>query len=105
MKTTLQATALAAILTLASGCATMSPAVGGLDTDKLARYECEGKGFSARAAEDFSSVRVRTHEGSVNLDRAEGGEFKGDGWTLKTAGGLTLVHKDKVVAQNCKKEA
>lgn len=105
MKTIFTVTAAIAILTFVGGCATTSPAVGGLDTDKLVRYECEGKGFSVRAADDFSSVRVRTHEGSVNLDRAESGEFKGDGWTLKTAGGLSLMHKDKVVASNCKKEA
>ena len=58
--------------------------VGGLETTSLVRYECEGKGFSARIAEDNSSVRLRTHEGSVNLDRGEADEFKGDGWTLKT---------------------
>ena len=77
--------------------------VGGLETTSLVRYECEGKGFSARIAEDNSSVRLRTHEGSVNLDRSEADEFKGDGWTLKTQGGLQLFHKDKVVASNCKK--
>lgn len=105
MKTIYTATAAIAILTLAGGCATTNPAVGGLETEKLVRYDCEGKDISVRAADDFSSVRVRTHEGSVNLDRAESGEFKGDGWTLKTAGGLSLMHKDKVVASNCKKEA
>ncbi len=105
MKTPLQITALSMIFLLVGGCASTNLSVGGLETEKLVRYDCEGKDFSARAAEDFSSVRVRTPEGSVNLDRAEGNEFKGDGWTLKTAGGLVLLHKDKVVAQNCKKEA
>jgi hypothetical protein len=105
MKTVLQVSVLAAISILANGCVSTGASIGGLETDKLVRYDCEGKDFSARAAEDFSSVRVRTPEGSVNLDRTEGNEFKGDGWTLKTAGGLVLMHKDKVVAQNCKKEA
>lgn len=91
-----------AALTIA-GCASMG-SVGGLETGKLVRYECEGKDFQARLADDYNSVRLRTHEGSVNLDRADGGEFKGEGWVLKTQGGLQLVHKDKVIAKNCKKE-
>ena len=86
------------------GCASLGT-VGGLETGKLVRYDCEGHDFSARIADDFNSVRVRTHEGSVNLDRADGEEFKGGGWVLKTQGGLQLLHKDKVVAKNCKKEA
>ena len=86
------------------GCATVG-AVGGLETGKLVRYDCEGHDFSARIADDFGSVRLRTHEGSVNLDRADGEEFKGEGWVLKTQGGLQLLHKDKVVAKSCKKEA
>lgn len=90
-------------MTLA-GCASLGP-VGGLESGKLVRYDCEGKDFSARIADDFASVRVRTHEGSVNLDRAEGDEFKGEGWQLKTQGGLQLVHKEKIVAKNCRKEA
>ena len=87
-----------------AGCATVG-AVGGLETGKLVRYDCEGQDFSARLADDFSSVRLRTKEGSVNLDRADGEEFKGEGWVLKTQGGLQLLHKDKVVANSCKKEA
>ena len=87
-----------------AGCATTG-SVGGLETSKLVRYDCEGHDFSARLADDFASVRLRTHEGSVNLDRAESGEFKGEGWVLKTEGGLQLMHKDKVVAKNCKREA
>lgn len=94
-------TALAVIIV---GCASTGT-VGGLETASLVRYDCEGKSFSARIAEDNSSVRLRTHEGSVNLDRGEADEFKGDGWVLKTQGGLQLFHKDKVVASNCKKAA
>lgn len=100
MKTTL----LCASAALLAGCATMGP-VGGLEPGKLVRYDCEGHDFSARIEDDFASARVRTHEGSVNLSRGEGDEFKGEGWTLKTQGGLQLIHKDKVVAKNCKKEA
>ena len=104
MKTTSITLAIATAAFVA-GCASLG-AVGGLETGKLVRYDCEGHDFSARIADDYTSVRVRTHEGSVNLDRtAEGDEFKGEGWTLKTQGGLQLAHKDKVVAKSCKKEA
>lgn len=96
---------IAAITTVTiAGCATVGT-VGGLETGNLVRYACEGHGFSARVADDYKSVRVRTHEGSVNLDRTDGDEFKGEGWVLKTQGGLQLLHKDKVVAKSCKKEA
>ncbi|MDX2220198.1 MAG: hypothetical protein SF172_14375 [Burkholderiales bacterium] len=82
---------------IAVGCATTGP-VAGLEPGKLVQFECEGgKGFGARIEEDYSGVRVRTHEGSVNLARAENDEFKGDGWTLKTQGGMQLAHKDKVM--------
>ena len=104
MKTASFTIAMAAAMTVA-GCASLGP-VAGLETGKLVRYDCEGHDFSARIADDYASVRVRTHEGSVNLDRAgESDEFNGEGWTLKTQGGLQLLHKDKVVAKTCKKEA
>ena len=105
MKTAIFAAVLATSFTLIGGCATTGAAVSGLETERLVRYDCEGKDFSVRAAEDYSSVRVRTHEGSVNLDRADNGEFKGDGWVLKTQGGLSLMHKEKIIGSNCKKEA
>lgn len=87
-----------------SGCASMGP-VGGLEVGKLVAFECEGKNFSARIEEDHRGVRLRTHEGSANLVRGENDEFKGDGWALKTQGGMQLFHKDKVVAKGCKKAA
>ena len=87
-----------------TGCASLA-SVSGLESGRLVRYDCEGQDFSARIADDFTSVRLRTQEGSVNLDRAEGDEFKGAGWVLKTQGGLQLLHKEKVVATSCKKEA
>ena len=99
-------TAVIAIAALAalSGCTTIGP-VAGLESGSLARYDCEGQGFSARIAEDFTSVRLRTHEGSVNLNRGEDDAFAGDGWKLTTRGGMELAHKDKIVAKNCKKQS
>jgi hypothetical protein len=96
-------TCLATVLAATLVACASSGSVGGLETTSLVRYECEGKSFSARITEDNSSVRLRTHEGSINLDRSDADEFKGDGWVLKTQGGLQLFHKDKVVASNCKK--
>ena len=103
MKATQISLAAVVAMTIA-GCASLGP-VGDLETGKLVRYDCEGHDFSARLADDFGSVRVRTHEGSVNLDRTESGEFKGEGWVLKTQGGLELLHKEKVVGKSCKKVA
>ncbi len=94
---------IAAVASL-SGCTTIGP-VAGLESSSLVRYDCEGQGFSARVAEDFTSVRVRTHEGSVNLNRGEDDAFAGDGWKLTTRGGMELAHKDKIVAKNCKKQS
>ena len=104
MKTNLYIALFTTSLIVIGGCATTGASVGGLETDKLVRYDCEGKDFSVRAAEDYASVRVRTPEGSVNLDRADGGEYKADGWVLKTNGGLSLMHKDKVISSNCKRQ-
>lgn len=89
---------------MAAGCATTGP-VAGLETGKLVQFECEGgKGFGARIEDDYNSVRLRTHEGSVNLARGENDEFKGEGWTLKTQGGMQLAHKDKVM-KGCRRAA
>jgi hypothetical protein len=80
-----------------AGCASMGP-VSGFEPGKLVQFECEGgKGFGARIEEDYSGMRLRTHEGSVNLVRGENDEFKGEGWTMKTQGGLQLAHKDKIL--------
>ena len=92
-----------ATLSLLTACSTMRP-VAGLEAGKMVRYGCEGHDFSARIEDDFTSARVRTPEGSVNLPRVEGDMFKGDGWTLAAGSNVQLTHKDKVVSKNCKKE-
>ncbi len=95
---------IAALALSTVGCAGLAP-IAGLETSRQVRYICEGSDFSARLSEDYSSARLRTKEGSVDLDRREGNEFIGEGWTLKTNGGMQLMHKEKVVANNCRKDA
>jgi ferric-dicitrate binding protein FerR (iron transport regulator) len=94
---------IAAIALLTVGCAGLAP-IAGMETTQQVRYTCEGGDFSARLSEDYTSARLRTKEGSVDLDRREGNEFVGEGWTLKTNGGMQLMHKEKVVAKNCRKD-
>jgi hypothetical protein len=95
---------IAASAAFAAGCAGLAP-IAGMETSRQVRYSCEGVEFSARLSDDFSSARLRTKEGSVDLDRREGNEFAGEGWILKTEGGMQLMHKEKVVAKNCRKDA
>ncbi len=99
-----QKISIAVLAATMAGCAGLAP-IAGMETSRQVRYTCEGGEFSARLSEDYTGARLRTKEGSVNLDRRDGNEFVGDGWTLKTEGGMQLLHKDKVVAKNCRKDA
>jgi hypothetical protein len=93
-------------LAFVAGCATAPSA--GLETGKFVRFACNGgKSFAARISDDGKSLRVRTHEGAVELDAAGDGQFKGDGFTFFSGGdkGIALQHKDKWVGESCKKEA
>ena len=95
-------TPLLAAAAVISACA--SAPIAGIDKVAYTPFACEGKGFSARLEED-GSVRLRTHEGSVNVALAGEGVYQGDGWTLANGSdGTTLKHKDKVVGKNCRKE-
>ena len=99
-----QILSIAAIAWLTAGCAGLTP-IAGMETSRQVRYNCEGADFSARMSEDYASARIRTKEGSVDLDRRDGNEFAGEGWTLRTEGGMQLMHKEKIVARNCRTEA
>lgn len=95
---------LATIALACSACATTDGPIAGIETTSYTTFTCEGKGFSARLEEDRRSMRLRTPEGSVNVVAAGDGMYKGDGWTLASSeGAVTLKHRDKVVAKNCKK--
>ena len=90
-----------------AGCATPT-APAGMPAGKFISFACaDGKTFSARAAEDGASVRVRAHHGSAELDRKADGVFEGDGYKLVTEGaqGLSLTHDGKTQGTNCKAAA
>ncbi|MDO9401514.1 MAG: hypothetical protein Q7T46_08735 [Polaromonas sp.] len=90
---------------LLAGCAS-SPAVPpGMMAGKFVSFSCEGgKTFSARAAEDGKTVRVRGHHGSAELDMKSDGVYEGDGYTLMTKGadGVSLMHSGKPEGKSCK---
>lgn len=92
-------------LGLLGGCA-FTPAVPqGMKSGKFVSFACEGgKTFSARAAEDGKSVRVRATHGSAELDMKSEGVYEGDGYTLVTkgTGGASLVHAGQSQGDRCK---
>ncbi len=91
-------------LGLLSACATTS-VPSGMAAGKFVSFSCEGgKMFSARAAEDSKSVRVRGLHGSAELDMKADGVYEGDGYTLKTSGAdaVTLLHEGKTQGKGCK---
>jgi hypothetical protein len=86
------------------GCAATSAPVPGMTAGKFTNFECVGGRFSARAAEDGSSVRVRALHGSAELDRKSAGVYEGEGYRLETtgSGGVTLMHNGKSAGSQCK---
>lgn len=96
--------ALAAAAMTLSACATAP--IAGLEAGKFVRYDCTGSDFSARMSDDGKTLRLRTKEGSMDLDAAGDGTYKGDGFTFYGSGdrGIALQHKDKWVGERCKKE-
>lgn len=80
----------------------------GMQSGKFVTFACEGgKTFSARAADDGSTVRVRAHHGSAELERKAGGVYEGEGYKLSTqeAGGISLMHDGKPQGKGCKAAA
>ncbi len=89
---------------LAAGCAN-TPAPADLPADRFVSLSCaDGKSFQARYAKDGSTVRVRSHHGSAELERQPDGRFTGDGYTLdfKAGGGISLDHAGKSQGKSCK---
>ena len=93
------------VIGMLAGCAA-SPAVPqGMMAGKFVSFSCEaGKTFSARAAEDGKTIRVRGHQGSAELDMKSDGMYEGEGYTLMTkgAGGVSLMHAGKPQGKDCK---
>ncbi len=103
MRLILASFALAAL----AGCATQNTPAG-MASGKFVSFDCaDGKVFSARAAQDGASVRVRAHHGSAELDRKGDGVFEGEGYKLITQGSdaVSLLHDGKSQGKNCKAAA
>ncbi len=85
-------------------CASGPMAPPGMMAGKFVNFECQGGRFSARAAEDGKSIRVRGLHGSAELDMKGDGVFEGDGYQLMTKGatGISLLHAGKSMGTNCK---
>ncbi len=92
-------------VTLLAGCASNPSVPAGMSAGKFVSFSCEGgKTFSARAAEDSKTVRVRGLHGSAELDMKSDGVYEGDGYQLMTKGptGVTLMHSGEAAGKNCK---
>lgn len=89
---------------LVSGCASAPATPPGMVVGKFVSYDCTGGRFSARAAEDGKSVRVRGLHGAAELDLKGDGIYEGDGYRLLTKGanGVSLTHDGKPNGVNCK---
>ncbi len=75
-----------------------------LQAGKFVEFTCEGGRFSARLAQDNSSIRVRTIHGSAELERQADASWAADGFvlTLVGANGTELTHSGKAIGKNCK---
>lgn len=95
--------AAAASLSILAGCASGPSLPAGMKAGQFVDYACEGgKRFSARAAADGSTIRLR-FEGGWELDRKAEGVYEADGWKLAFAGGMAeVVHNGKTMAKGCK---
>lgn len=100
--------ALAAVVaSLASGCAsTGGKSAAEMSPGKYVNYTCEGgKSFSVRHDAENNSVRIRTHEGSIDLTKSGRGLYRDDEghWILGLADGKNteLVYKSNAKYKNC----
>lgn len=101
---TMKALVALSALALAAGCASTSVPAG-MQSGKFVTFACEGgKTFSARAADDGATVRVRGHHGSAELERKAEGVYEGEGYKLSTQGAdaVSLMHGGKPEAKGCK---
>lgn len=75
-----------------------------LQAGKFVEFTCDTGRFSARLAQDNSSIRVRTIHGSAELERQADAKWSADGFVLTLAGanGTELTHSGKAIGKNCK---
>jgi hypothetical protein len=105
MKPALVSLVTLALATLVAACASPSPSVPGLAPGKFATAGCaENKTFQLRLSDSGSSVRVRAHHGSAELDAQGAGVYAGEGYVLRLQGedAISLQHNGKVQARLCR---
>lgn len=88
-----------------AGCVSAPATPPALAGGTFVQFACaDGKRFGARASADGSSVRVRAHHGSAELDRKDEGVYEGEGYRLVTRGAdaYSLTHAGKPQGANCK---
>ena len=75
-----------------------------LQVGKFVEFTCEGGRFSARLADDQSTIRIRSINGSSELDRQANETWSADGFvlTLEGADGIVLSQNNKTIGKNCK---
>lgn len=99
--------AFAVLATLFTGCATSSGQSATETTPgKFVTYNCDNKKtFSARFNNETNTVRIRTHDGSAELSKADRGLYRDDEgqWILTLQGGnkTELVFKGKAAYTAC----
>ena len=90
--------------TILGACASAPVAPHGMVAGKFVNFACTGGRFSARAAEDGKSLRIRGLHGAAELDLKGDGIYEGDGYKLVTKGanGISLTHDGKPNGTHCK---
>ena len=75
-----------------------------LQAGKFVEFTCDTGRFSARLSQDNTSIRVRTINGSAELERQADATWSADGFVLTLAGanGTELTHSGKAIGKNCK---
>ena len=103
----LKMTATTMAVLLAAGCATdHGKSVAEANPDAFVSYACEnGKSFSARFSAESATVRIRTMDGSAELDKGGRGLYRDAAghWVLRlgAANSTELIHKGKVTHTRC----
>ncbi len=92
------------VVALLGACASSPTVPRGMVAGKFVDFQCEGGRFSARAAEDGKTIRVRGLHGAAELDMKGDGVYEGDGYRLvtKDPNGVSLMHGGKANGTHCK---
>ena len=95
------------ILLAATGCATdHGKSVAEAKPDSFVTYACENnKSFSVRFSAESATVRIRTMDGSAELNKGDRGMYRdaAEHWILRLGAesSTELIHKGKVTHTQC----